>query len=507
MGARYRISRKGIDLIKAFEGLRLTAARLPDGRYTIGHGHTLSAREGATITAADAEALLIFDLLPVIEAVGNLVFTPLTQNQFDALTAFAFNVGIDEFRGSEVLRRVNEGRLTEAACAIDLWRKADLGGDPVILDALIRRRAAEKAHFLTPSGGFVPTPSPLVRPQVDTTLAPALPATRPEEIAIEESAAGVTVRRVDAPETAESAPGPAAAPATPEPTPTDPAPEHRGVAEPQPEPEPLQAEPSEPTPAELEVERDAATQLGAEALGAGEQAAEAPPAPEPSKPAIAAAAAMTMRMYSAYPGAVFGEGPMLSKSMTPGEIEREPGAEPPTLTPPEPTAEPASSETTLVEDPQPAPAPMFSPDTAPLLDARSLVLTPPPEVTAEPERDSEPDGARDTVSDEVAELETPLFDESWEDAPSPMHVVRLEEDKFDGRPSGSSGPFLVLGAIGLVAFGGAIAAFLKARETLSQPMGVLEDPTWLAWTLAVLGAACVGTSVYFLLKRLGGVED
>lgn len=506
MGARYRISRKGIDLIKAFEGLRLTAVRLPDGRYTIGHGHTVSAREGATITAADAEALLIFDLLPVIEAVGNLVFTPLTQNQFDALVAFAFNVGVDEFRGSEVLRRVNEGRLTEAACAIDLWRKADLGGDPVILDALIRRRAAEKAHFLTPSGGFVPTPSPLIRPQADTTLAPALPASRPEEFAVEESGSGVSVRRVDVPEPAEPAPQPSPpAPAkepAPEPAPVDAAPEHRGVAEPQPEPEPPAPEPSEPTPAEIEVERNAAAEPGAEALDR-----PAPPAPEPPKPAVAAAAAMTMRMYSAYPGAVFGEGPLLPKAVKPGEIERESGAAPPTPAPAEPSAPPVQPDTSARETATAEPGPMFSPDNAPLLDARPLVLTPPPEAPFEPGVDSDQPDDQAQRDDEVAELETPLFDETWEEEPAPMRVVRLEEDSFDGRPSGSSGPFLVLGAVGLVAFGGAVAAFFKAREALSQPMGVLDDPTWLAWTLAVIGAGCVGTSVYFLLKRIGGVED
>ena len=199
MNARHQATRAAIDLIKRFEGFRSKAAQLPDGRWTIGYGHTKSARPGAEITEADADALLIYDVAAVVTAVNEWVFSPLTQNQFDALVAFAYNVGVEPFRLSDVLKRVNEGRLTEAACAIDLWRKADLSGEPVILDALIRRRAAEKALFLTPPDGFVPTPSPLVRPSVDTELAPALPQSRPAEIDVPMDGAVAEVVRIPAP--------------------------------------------------------------------------------------------------------------------------------------------------------------------------------------------------------------------------------------------------------------------------------------------------------------------
>lgn len=94
------MSREGLELLKSFEGLRLTAARLPDGRWTMGHGHTQYAREGATITEADAEALLLYDLIPVVGAVNEAVTIDVSQNQFDALVCFAFNVGIDAFRQS-----------------------------------------------------------------------------------------------------------------------------------------------------------------------------------------------------------------------------------------------------------------------------------------------------------------------------------------------------------------------------------------------------------------------
>ena len=121
MRARLKVSRAGIELIKSFEGLRQTATRLPDGRWTLGYGHTFSAREGARVTQEDADALLRFDLLPIVDAVNNLVLVPLNQNQFDALVSFCFNIGVDNFAVSTVLKRLNEGKPAEAAQAMDAW--------------------------------------------------------------------------------------------------------------------------------------------------------------------------------------------------------------------------------------------------------------------------------------------------------------------------------------------------------------------------------------------------
>ena len=183
MRPHYKVSQAGVDLIEAFEGFRAKAARLDESRWTIGYGHIRSAREGAEVSREDALMLLRWvDLPPVEEAINTLVAVPLTQNQYDALVAFVFNIGVDAFQESEVLERLNEQRLTEAACALELWRKADIAGDPVVLDALIRRRAAEKALFLASGEGAAPTPSPLVRPRRDARAAQSIPAYRPAEI-------------------------------------------------------------------------------------------------------------------------------------------------------------------------------------------------------------------------------------------------------------------------------------------------------------------------------------
>src|SRR3569623_1485817 len=97
MRPRHQVSRTAIELIKRFEGYRRVAAQLPDGRWTIGHGHTLTARQGAEVSEDDAEALLLYDLIAIAHALNNAVYTPLTQNQFDALASLVFNLGLDNF--------------------------------------------------------------------------------------------------------------------------------------------------------------------------------------------------------------------------------------------------------------------------------------------------------------------------------------------------------------------------------------------------------------------------
>jgi lysozyme len=219
MLSRHRVSRAAIELIKRFEGYRQKAAQLPDGRWMIGYGHTLTAREGAEVSEADAEALLVYDLIAVQHAVNESLFAPLAQNQFDALCSFAFNIGLENFRRSQVLKRLNAGAAVQAACAMELWRKAEFEGERIVVDALVRRRAAEKALFLTPAGGdFAPAPSPIIRPIIDLDALDLVPLRRPVELETSFDSQRVTVRREAPLEEAVLSPEPPPEP-TPEPTP------------------------------------------------------------------------------------------------------------------------------------------------------------------------------------------------------------------------------------------------------------------------------------------------
>lgn len=139
---RLKVSREGIVLIKSFEGFRPRAVRDEDGGWIIGYGHTLSAREGLTVSEQDAELLLQYDLLLVVKALNEQVSAPLNQHQFDALASFAISVGVERFLSSDVLQRLNEGHAGEAADALIGWPETT---PP---DARLRRRAAERALFV-----------------------------------------------------------------------------------------------------------------------------------------------------------------------------------------------------------------------------------------------------------------------------------------------------------------------------------------------------------------------
>lgn len=159
-------SAAGRMLIMEHEGFRATPAPLPQGGWVVGYGHVRMDAPGARVTRAEATRLLGDDLRPFERMVGAAVQTPLTQAQFDALVSFAFSVGVEAFAASQVLRRVNGGDIFAAACALDAWRKSDASGELEIVDALVRRRAAEKAMLLQ-DAPCAAAPSALLRARLD----------------------------------------------------------------------------------------------------------------------------------------------------------------------------------------------------------------------------------------------------------------------------------------------------------------------------------------------------
>lgn len=139
-----RTSRKGIEFIKAHEGLRLDAYLCPAGVQTIGYGHTYNVKMGDRITAEQAERLLIGDLAVAEREVNRYGFD-LTQNQFDALVSFVFNVGVGNFRSSTLLKRIKENpNHPDIQNQFKRWIYA--GGR--VLPGLVKRREEEaKLYF------------------------------------------------------------------------------------------------------------------------------------------------------------------------------------------------------------------------------------------------------------------------------------------------------------------------------------------------------------------------
>ncbi len=146
-------SDKALDLIKQFEGCRLKAYKCPAGVWTIGWGTTRiqgkPVRPGLRITQAEADLLLRLDAEQHWRSASRYVDVQLTQNQIDALASFVFNVGVGAFSESDLLQHLNAGRFNDAANEFDRWTKARKGRTKVVLPGLVKRRAAEKALYLS----------------------------------------------------------------------------------------------------------------------------------------------------------------------------------------------------------------------------------------------------------------------------------------------------------------------------------------------------------------------
>ena len=141
------INDAGLALIKRAEGLRLEAYQDGGSVWTIGYGSTLGVHKGMVITPGEAERRLLEDLsrhdiTPYLDGCAT------TPNQFAAMTSLAFNIGLDKFHGSTVLKRHKQGNYDRAASAFALWCYDN--GKRV--QGLINRREAERQLYLRKDG-------------------------------------------------------------------------------------------------------------------------------------------------------------------------------------------------------------------------------------------------------------------------------------------------------------------------------------------------------------------
>jgi len=139
------ISTPGIELLTHFEGLKLEAYQDSVGVWTIGYGHTKGVHKGMTITQEQAESMLLEELKEYEGYVERYVEVELTQEQFDALTVWVYNLGPTNFRNSTLLKRLNESNYEDVPAQIKRWNKA--GGQE--LAGLTKRRASEAHLFAT----------------------------------------------------------------------------------------------------------------------------------------------------------------------------------------------------------------------------------------------------------------------------------------------------------------------------------------------------------------------
>lgn len=132
----------GIDLIKKFEGCKLTAYKDPVGILTIGYGHTNGVYAGMKITQEQADEYLRQDLAEYEKYVTKYctVFTP-NENQFSALVSFCYNCG-----PSNLIKLLDN--RTPSLVAENMMLYVHAGGE--YLQGLYNRRKAEVELFNTP---------------------------------------------------------------------------------------------------------------------------------------------------------------------------------------------------------------------------------------------------------------------------------------------------------------------------------------------------------------------
>ncbi|MFN0130956.1 MAG: glycoside hydrolase family protein [Phycisphaerales bacterium] len=143
------------------------------GRHcTVGFGHLVhkgpcTGKEDSEkpyfddMTQEGAERLFAQDLRPYVDAINDAVTVKLNQDQFDALVSYTYNVGVEGFKGSQVLKTVNSGKLEDVPAILE---KSKITSDGVVLDGLVKRRAEESEVFQgkakAPKESYTPSPMP-----------------------------------------------------------------------------------------------------------------------------------------------------------------------------------------------------------------------------------------------------------------------------------------------------------------------------------------------------------
>lgn len=148
-----KISKKGINLIKKHEGLRLEPYSCPAGVPTIGYGNTVYENSRAvslddeSITEERAEGLLKHILEQFEFGVNKYLTKDINQSQFDALVSFSYNLGLGSLKSSTLLKRVNYNPCDkDIEFQFSRWNKA---GNKVLPGLVKRRKEESDLYFQT----------------------------------------------------------------------------------------------------------------------------------------------------------------------------------------------------------------------------------------------------------------------------------------------------------------------------------------------------------------------
>ena len=159
---RFSTGNGGVGLIKNYEGFRSNIYRDAASLPTIGYGHRLTADEISTgkiningrpvniskgLTKNQADMLLRQDIKDAERSVRNNVKTKITQNQFDSLVSFTYNVGGSNLSKSTLLKEINNNNFKNVPNEMLRWTKARVNGKQTVLNGLVSRRREESLLF------------------------------------------------------------------------------------------------------------------------------------------------------------------------------------------------------------------------------------------------------------------------------------------------------------------------------------------------------------------------
>ena len=144
-----QFSTTGLELLKKLEGFRAKPYADSGGKMTVGYGHLIVPGDGVAlgdiIDPVKATELLTKDVQRTVDGVNDNVTSTITQNQFDALVIFVYNVGVTAFKNSTLLKMLKAGDVKGASEQLLRWDKVN----GVSVSGLHNRRVAEQTLFNT----------------------------------------------------------------------------------------------------------------------------------------------------------------------------------------------------------------------------------------------------------------------------------------------------------------------------------------------------------------------
>jgi len=168
---------EAVCLIAQSEGCKLKAYKDIAGVWTIGWGHTGNVKAGDTVTQEDADQDFFNELRYFTDKIRPLIKGITPPEPFGAMVSLAYNIGVDAFKKSTVLKQHNLGNYDAAASAFALWNKATINGKKMVVRGLTLRREREADLYRKAIWGEV---APNTWDDVKELIEPGVPSADPD---------------------------------------------------------------------------------------------------------------------------------------------------------------------------------------------------------------------------------------------------------------------------------------------------------------------------------------